>query len=82
MFTLPRRGPCLVSSYKFSSELGGQEDIIFCAAFLVIRERIGLDGLVISSIKLHLPKQAIPMAPLEGRRQRDPHSTNEISPNK
>lgn len=79
MLTLPHRGPCLVSSYKLSSELGGQEDIIFCAAFLVIRERIGLDGLVISSIKLHLPKQAIPTAPPEGRRWCDSHSTNEMS---
>lgn len=71
MLTLPRRGPCLVSSYKLSSELGGQEDIIFCAAFLVI----DLDGSVISSIELHLPKHTIPMAPLEGKKHCDPHPT-------
>lgn len=80
MLTLPHKGPRLVSSYKLSSKLGGQEDIIFCAAFLVIRDRIGLDGLVISSISIStLPKQAIPTAPREGRRQRDPRSTSEMS---
>ena len=50
-----------------------------CVAFLVVRGRIGLDHLVISSIKLHLTKQVIPTAPPEGRRQQDPHSTNNMS---
>lgn len=79
MLTWPCRGPCLVSCYKPSSELGGQGDIMFCAAFLVIRERIGLDGSVISSIELHLPKQTIPTASPEGKRHRDPHPTKKMS---
>lgn len=62
LLTLPRRDPYLLSSYKLCSELGGQEDIVSCAAFLIVRERIGLDGLVISSIKLHLPKQPLQKA--------------------
>lgn len=79
MLTLAHRGPCLVSSYKLSSELGGQEDIIFCAAFLVIRDGIGPDCPVISSIELHLPKHTTPMAPLEGRKHHDPHPTKKMS---
>lgn len=69
-------GPCLVTSSKLSSEA---KSTASSGLSLFQQEREGLEGLITSNIKLHLPRQAMPMAPLEGRMCSGPHSTNEMS---